>query len=47
MLEPGFKVACGWRGASGAPELGYSYNYMIRTVETGGWNHLSRHRPNG
>lgn len=36
MLRPGFKVACGWRGASGMPELGYSYNYVIRAVETGG-----------
>jgi hypothetical protein len=36
MLKPGFKVACGWRGASGVPELGYSYNYVIRAAETGG-----------
>jgi len=36
MLEPGFKVACGWPGASAAPELGYSYNYVIRAAETGG-----------
>jgi hypothetical protein len=36
MLEPGFKVPCGWRGASGVPELGYSYNYVIRAAETGG-----------
>ena len=36
MLNPGFKVACGWRGASGAPELGYAYNYVIRAAETGG-----------
>jgi len=36
MLGPGFKVACGWRGASGAPGLGYSYNYVIRAAETGG-----------
>ena len=36
MLRPGFKVACGWRGASGAPELGYSYDYVIRAAETGG-----------
>jgi hypothetical protein len=36
MLEPGFKVACDWRGASGVPELGYTYNYVIRAAETGG-----------
>jgi hypothetical protein len=36
MLKPGFKVACGWRGASGVPELGYAYNYVIRAAETGG-----------
>jgi len=36
MLTPGFKVPCGWRGASGAPELGYAYNYVIRAAETGG-----------
>lgn len=36
MLGPGFKVACGWPGASGAPELGYSYPYVIRAAETGG-----------
>ncbi len=36
MLKPGFKVACGWRGASGVPELGYVYNYVIRAAETGG-----------
>lgn len=36
MLTPGFKVACGWRGASGVPGLGYSYDYVIRAAETGG-----------
>lgn len=36
MLGPGFKVACGWRGASGASGLGYSYSYVIRAAETGG-----------
>ncbi len=36
LLTPGFKVACGWRGASGAPGLGYSYDYVIRAAETGG-----------
>lgn len=36
MLEPGFKVPCGWPGASGVPELGYAYNYVIRAAETGG-----------
>lgn len=36
MLAPGFKVACGWPGASGAPELGYAYAYVIRAAETGG-----------
>ncbi len=36
MYAPGFKVACGQRGASGIPELGYSYNYVIRAAETGG-----------
>ena len=36
MLTPGFKVACGWRGASGVPELGFSHNYVIRAAETGG-----------
>jgi hypothetical protein len=36
MFKPGFKVACGQRGASGVPELGYSYNYVIRAAETGG-----------
>ncbi|HSD85640.1 MAG TPA: hypothetical protein VLG46_17390, partial [Anaerolineae bacterium] len=36
MLKPGFKVACGWRGASGAPGLGYSYDYVISAAETGG-----------
>lgn len=36
MFKPGFKVACGWRGANGAPELGYSYLYVIRAAETGG-----------
>lgn len=36
MLEPGFKVPCGWPGASGVPGLGYTYNYVIRAAETGG-----------
>jgi hypothetical protein len=36
MLTPGFKVVCGWRGASGVPELGFSHNYVIRAAETGG-----------
>jgi hypothetical protein len=36
MLIPGFKVACGWRGASGTSGLGYSYDYVIRAAETGG-----------
>jgi hypothetical protein len=36
LLKPGFKVACGWRGASGASRLGYSYGYVIRAAETGG-----------
>ncbi len=36
MLEPGFKVACGWPGVSGVPELGYTHNYVIRAAETGG-----------
>lgn len=36
MLEPGFKVACGWPGASSVPELGYTHNYVIRAAETGG-----------
>lgn len=36
MLMPGFKVACGGRGASGVSGLGYSYDYVIRAAETGG-----------
>jgi hypothetical protein len=36
LLTPGFKVPCGRRGASGVPELGYSYSYVIRAAETGG-----------
>jgi len=36
MLMPGFKVACGWRGAGDMPGLGYSYDYVIRAAETGG-----------
>jgi hypothetical protein len=36
MLTPGFKVACGWRGASSTPGLGFSHSYIIRAAETGG-----------
>jgi hypothetical protein len=36
MLGSGFKVACGWPGASGVPGLGYTHNYVIRAAETGG-----------
>jgi hypothetical protein len=36
MLKPGFKVACGPRGASDVANLGYSYDYVIRAAETGG-----------
>jgi hypothetical protein len=36
MLMPGFKVACGWRGVSDTPGLGFSHSYVIRAAETGG-----------
>lgn len=36
MLAHGFKVACGWRGASSTPGLGFSHDYVIRAAETGG-----------
>lgn len=36
MFAPGFKVTCGWPGASGVAGMGNTYNYTIRARETGG-----------
>lgn len=34
--KPGFMVTCGKKGASGYPNLGKSYSYILRARETGG-----------
>lgn len=36
MHVQGFKVACGIAGASGDPESGFHYAYVVRARETGG-----------
>lgn len=36
MFGPGFRVPCGAPGASTSPDLGASYDYIIRARETGG-----------
>jgi hypothetical protein len=36
MFAPGFKVTCGWPGASGVAGMGNTYNYTVRARETGG-----------
>lgn len=36
MHSPGFRVACGVAGASGQPNMGNTYEWVIRARETGG-----------
>jgi len=36
MTAPGFKMTCGMPGSGGIADLGKSYNYVIRSRETGG-----------
>lgn len=36
MYEPGFKVTCGFPGASGVAGMGNTYSYVIQARETGG-----------
>ncbi len=36
MYGPGFKVTCGFPGASGNPAMGNTYSYVIRARESGG-----------
>jgi hypothetical protein len=36
MTAPGFKMTCGMPGSGGIADLGNSYNYVIRSRETGG-----------
>jgi hypothetical protein len=37
LYSPGFRVACGPPGASGEPNLGNSYSWIVRARETGGF----------